>query len=58
MSENTNKFIISTREGRLYIKTSDFFRQKEIKETIQRLLKSDIIKEIDKRNKKKSLESA
>lgn len=41
--------IRSTREGRLYIKTSDFFNQEKIIKIIKDLLESDIVKDIDKR---------
>lgn len=52
-SDIEERFVRSTKEGRLYIKTSDFFKQKKVKETIHTLLKSDIIKEIDKRQSEK-----
>jgi hypothetical protein len=45
------KIIKSTREGKLYIETYDFFNQKKIKDTIKQLLESDIIKMINKRKK-------
>jgi hypothetical protein len=52
---NTKKenIVKSTRQGRLYIKTSDFFNQERIQKTISILLKSDIIKEIEERKKTK-----
>lgn len=34
--------------GRLYIKTSDFLNQNKVQKTIDNLLKSDIVKEIEK----------
>lgn len=43
----------ATKEGRLYIKTSDFFKQSTIQNTIEELLNSDLIKAIDKRNEEK-----
>ena len=51
--KNTKGFIKATKEGKLYIKTSDFFKQKDIKDTIKILLDSDLIKEIDKRKLRK-----
>lgn len=52
--ERKNKFIKATKEGRLYIKTSDFFKQKDIKDTIKILLDSDLIKEIEERKLRKA----
>jgi len=58
-SERKKKFVKATKEGRLYIKTSDFFKQKDIKDTIRILLESDLIKEIEERKiKKAELEKA
>jgi len=43
-------YITATKEGRLFIKTSDFFKQQKVKETIEQILKSSIYKErIDKK---------
>lgn len=53
-TERKNKFIKATKEGRLYIKTSDFFKQKDIKDTIKILLDSDLIKEIEERKLRKA----
>lgn len=53
-AERKNKFIKATKEGRLYIKTSDFFKQKDIKDTIKILLDSDLIKEIEERKLRKA----
>lgn len=50
MPKSKDTYIKSTSSGRLYIETSDFFKQKKIKETIESLLDSDIIKKIDERN--------
>lgn len=41
--------IQSTKEGKLFITTSDFFKQKEIIRTINGMLKSKLIKDIEKR---------
>ena len=43
----------STKEGRLYIKTSDFFKQVKIQNTVNDLLNSDIVKDIEARKKLK-----
>lgn len=43
-------YIKATKEGKLYIKTSDFFKQDKIKKDIEELLSSEIIKNIDQRN--------
>lgn len=52
MATDQNENIIhSTKEGRLYITTSDFFGQEKIKQTINDLLDSDIIKKIDERKR-------
>ncbi len=53
-TERKNKFVKATKEGRLYIKTSDFFKQKDIKDTIKILLDSDLIKEIEERKLRKA----
>jgi hypothetical protein len=53
-TERKNNFIKATKEGRLYIKTSDFFKQKDIKDTIKILLDSDLIKEIEERKLRKA----
>lgn len=51
-SKTKEDVVIATSEGRLYIKTKDFFKQDKIKETIDRLINSNVVKEIDKNNKK------
>ena len=43
-------YIKATKEGKLYIETSDFFKQDKIKKDIEELLSSEIIKNIDQRN--------
>lgn len=48
--ENEN-FVVATKEGRLYIKTSDFFKQAKIRETIEKLKNSKIVRDIDEKNK-------
>lgn len=51
-TENNDNIIHSTKEGRLYITISDFFKQDKIKRTINELLDSDIIKKIDERKRR------
>jgi hypothetical protein len=46
MSKKSNNYIKSTSDGRLYIKTEDFFRQQEIKDLIEKLMDSKLFKEI------------
>ena len=41
----------STKEGKLYIETKDFFSQPKIQQTIKDLLNSDLVKQIDNRKK-------
>ncbi|MGJ1205674.1 hypothetical protein [Sphingobacterium lactis] len=51
-TDNKENFVVATKEGRLYIKTSDFFKQKKIKETIEKLKNSKIVKQIEEENHK------
>ena len=54
MTSNKKENIVkSTKEGRLYIKTSDFFKQVKVQKTVDDLLKSDIVKDIEARKKLK-----
>lgn len=48
---DTSKFVRSTKEGRLYIKTEDFFKSEEVRDLVVKLKKSSIYEEIE-RNKK------
>lgn len=50
-SNNKDNIIHSTREGRLYIETVDFFKQAKVQQIINELLDSDIIRQIDARKK-------
>ncbi|MDR0266027.1 MAG: hypothetical protein LBJ04_22630 [Sphingobacterium sp.] len=50
-SVKNKNVVVATTEGRLYIRTVDFFKQDKIKETIERLKNSKIVKEIDEKNK-------
>lgn len=53
---NSDEIIQSTKEGRLYIRTQDFFRQKKVREIILDLLESDIIKDIEEYQKNREKE--
>lgn len=53
---NSDEIIQSTREGRLYIRTQDFFRQQKVREIILDLLESDIVKDIEEYQKKREKE--
>lgn len=53
---NSDEIIQSTKEGRLYIRTQDFFRQKKVREIILDLLESDIVKDIEEYQKKREKE--
>ena len=39
--------------GQLYIETKDFFAQMEVRGTIEKLLNSELVKEIDRKKKNK-----
>ena len=51
MKDKKENIVKSTKGGKLYIETSDFFKQLKIKETVNDLLKSDIVKDIEGRKK-------
>ncbi len=53
--EYKKNIVKSTKSGRLYIETIDFLKQDKIKETINFLLESDLIKSIEKKNKDKEV---
>ena len=44
---SSDEIIKSTREGRLYIRTKDFFRQQKIQKMVFALLESDLVKDIE-----------
>jgi len=48
-----DNIIKSTKEGKLYMTTFDFFNQEKIRRTITELLNSDIIKKIEERKLKR-----
>lgn len=53
MPNKKENIVKATKEGRLYIETSDFFKQAKIQKTVTDLLKSNIVKEIENRKKLK-----
>ncbi|MNK05430.1 hypothetical protein D3C87_233120 [compost metagenome] len=44
---SSEEVIQSTRDGRLYIRTKDFFRQQKIQKMVFALLESDLVKDIE-----------
>ena len=51
MNFKKRNIVKSTKSGRLYIETTDFLNQSKVKATIELLLKSDLIREIEKEHK-------
>ena len=51
--KDNEKYIKSTKHGRLYIETKDFFKIKKVKEIIAKLLNSNIIKNIENGKRRK-----
>ena len=51
MNFKKRNIVKSTKSGRLYIETTDFLNQSKVKATIELLLKSDLIREIEKKHK-------
>lgn len=59
MSKAKEDYIKTTKEGRIYIKNSDFFKQTKVKTLIVKLKNSSIIKEIeDNKEKREELKLA
>lgn len=52
MERKKRNIVKSTKSGRLFIETTDFLKQKKVKNTIEFLLESDLIKEINKKNRR------
>lgn len=50
-------YVKSTKEGRLYIPTSDFFKQDRVKVLIEKLIESSIYKDIENQKENKELET-
>ena len=55
MSNKKRNIVKSTKSGRLFIETTDFLKQKKVKRTIEFLLDSDLIKEIDEKNRNRKI---
>jgi hypothetical protein len=53
MGKKKKDIVKSTKSGRLYIETKDYLLQDKVKETIEKLMESDLIKQIDERNSNK-----
>lgn len=49
-NENFNDYAEVTNEGKIFIRTSDFFKIDKVQKTINKFLESDLIKEIDERS--------
>lgn len=43
MINNREQIVRSTKEGKLYIKPSDLFRQKEVQDLLEKALKSEAL---------------
>lgn len=54
MSRTKKNIVKSTKSGRLYIETKDFLLQDKVKRTVEALLKSDLIKGINDRQRVKT----
>ena len=53
---SSDEVIKSTREGRLYILTKDFFRQQKVQNMVFQLLNSDLVKDIEAYQKQREQE--
>lgn len=49
--EKEKSIVRSTESGRLYIKTSDFFKQEDVKNMVDALMSSSIFKKIKERKR-------
>lgn len=59
MSRKSKKsYARSTREGRLYIPTGDFFKQDKVKKMVTKLIKSSVYKDIEKKKNNTKLGAA
>lgn len=47
--EELKDFVKATKEGKIYIKTSDFFHLDKVQETIKKFLDSEVLKKIEER---------
>ncbi len=55
MKQEKNDFVKGTKEGRLYIRNKDFFKQEKVKRLVKDLEKSTIAKEINSNKKAKKI---
>lgn len=53
---SSEEVIQSTKEGRLYIRTKDFFRQHKVQKMVFALLESDLVKDIEAYQKQRGKE--
>jgi hypothetical protein len=49
---DTSKYVRATNEGRLYIKTSDFFKSPKVQDLVEKLKESSIYSEIEESKKR------
>ena len=50
MAKDNNKIVVrATKEGKLYIKSEDFFKQPKVIDILKKLQNSSVTKEIDKK---------
>ncbi|MBL4862504.1 MAG: hypothetical protein JKY09_05750 [Crocinitomicaceae bacterium] len=52
IKRDTSRMVRATREGRLYIKTSDFFKDSKVQELIVKLKDSSIYEDIEEDKKR------
>lgn len=50
-------YVKSTKEGRLYIPTSDFFKQEKVKDMVDKLINSSVYKDIAAQKEHKEFET-
>jgi len=50
MGKKRERKIKATKEGRLYIRTKDLLKEEKVRQTIAKLLNSDLIRNIEKSN--------
>ncbi len=51
MNQKRENIVKTTKSGRLFIETKDLLEQVKVKETINYLLDSDLIRDIEKKNR-------
>lgn len=57
MPKTNQKYIHVTDSGKVYITEADFFKRPAFKEQLEKLMNSDLTKQIRERNKSKSKEN-